>query len=185
MPATQTERVIATLAAQLQPVRRLRSPLLRALLWLAVVGAVGGVLIAREVGLGIFLQRFAVPRVAVEDFATALTAITAVIAAFELSVPGHSPRWVVLPVLPFWYGSAPVDLAVFETVWACTAPPAWPETVRIALSSSPARACRWRWACSGCCAGRGRSRRCQWPHSLRWAWPPARRSCCSSFIHST
>ena len=108
MPATQTERVIATLAAQLQPVRRLRSPLLRALLWLAVVGAAGGVLIAREVGLGIFLQRFAVPRVAVEDFATALTAITAVIAAFELSVPGHSPRWVVLPVLPFlvWIGAS-------------------------------------------------------------------------------
>jgi hypothetical protein len=96
-----TDRVIVTLASQLQPVRRLRSPLLRALLWLAVVGAVGGVLIAREVGLGIFLQRIAVPRVAVEDFATVLTAITAVIAAFELSVPGHSPRWAVLPVLPF------------------------------------------------------------------------------------
>jgi hypothetical protein len=108
LPAMQTERVIATLAAQLQPVRRLRSPLLRALLWLAVVGAAGGVLIAREVGLGIFLQRFAVPRVAVEDFATALTAITAVIAAFELSVPGHSPRWAVLPVLPFlaWIGAS-------------------------------------------------------------------------------
>jgi hypothetical protein len=108
LPAMQTDRVIATLAAQLQPVRRLRSALLRALLWLAVVGAVGGVLIAREVGLGIFLQRFALPRVAVEDVATALTAVTAVIAAFELSVPGHSPRWAVLPVLPFlaWIGAS-------------------------------------------------------------------------------
>ncbi len=100
MAAVQTERVIVTLASQLQPVRRLRSPLLRALLWLAVVGGVGGVLIAREVGLAIFLQRLAVPRVAVEDVAIALTAITAVIAAFELSVPGHSPRWALLPVLP-------------------------------------------------------------------------------------
>jgi hypothetical protein len=108
LAAMQTDRVIVTLASQLQPVRRLRSPLLRALLWLAVVGAVGGVLIAREVGLGIFLQRIAVPRVAVEDFASALTAITAVIAAFELSVPGRSPRWAVLPVLPFlsWVGAS-------------------------------------------------------------------------------
>jgi hypothetical protein len=108
LAAMQTDRLIATLAAQLQPVRRLRSPLLRALLWLAVVGCAGGVLVAREVGLGIFLQRFALPRVAVEDFATALTAVTAVIAAFELSVPGHSPRWAVLPVLPFlgWMGAS-------------------------------------------------------------------------------
>jgi hypothetical protein len=100
LAAMHTDRVIESLAAQLQPVRRLRSPLLRALLWLAVVGAVGGVVIARQVGLGIFLQRMALPRVAVEDCATALTAISAVIAAFELSVPGHSPRWALLPLLP-------------------------------------------------------------------------------------
>jgi hypothetical protein len=108
LAAMQTDRVIVTLASQLQPVRRLRSPLLRALFWLAVVGAVGGILIAREVGLGIFLQRMAVPRVALENFATALTAITAVIAAFELSVPGHSPRWTLLPLLPLllWLGAS-------------------------------------------------------------------------------
>jgi hypothetical protein len=104
----QTDKLIEALATQLQPVRRLRSPLLRALLWLAVVGAVGGVVIAREVGLGIFMQRVAIPRVAVECVATALTAVTAVIAAFELSVPGHSPRWAVLPALPFllWLGAS-------------------------------------------------------------------------------
>ena len=47
MAARQTDNVIESLAAQLQPVRRLHSPLLRALLWLVVVGAVAGVLIAR------------------------------------------------------------------------------------------------------------------------------------------
>jgi hypothetical protein len=106
--AMQTDKMIQSLAAQLQPVRRLHSPLLRALLWLAVVGAIAGLLIAHVVGLGIFLQRVAVARVAVETCATALTAITAVIAAFELSVPGHSPRWAVLPVLPFltWLGAS-------------------------------------------------------------------------------
>jgi hypothetical protein len=106
--AMQTDKVIQSLAAQLQPVRRLRSPLLRALLWLAVIGAVAGLLIAHAVGVGVFLQRVAVPRVAVETAATGLTAITAVIAAFELSVPGHSPRWAVLPVLPLltWLGAS-------------------------------------------------------------------------------
>jgi len=104
----QTDKMIQSLAAQLQPVRPLRSPLLRALLWLAVVGTIAGLLIAHAVGLGIFLQRVAVTRVAVETAATALTAVTAVIAAFELSVPGHSPRWAVLPVLPFltWLGAS-------------------------------------------------------------------------------
>jgi hypothetical protein len=104
----QTDKVIESLTAQLQPVQRLRPPLLRALGWLGVVGAIGGVLIAHAVGTGIFMQRIAIPRVAVEDVAIALTAITAIIAAFELSVPGHSPRWAVLPVLPFllWLGAS-------------------------------------------------------------------------------
>jgi hypothetical protein len=106
LAARQTDSVIESLAAELQPVRRLHSPLLRALLWLVVVGAVGGVLIARTAGAGIFLQRIAIARVAVENFATAATAICAIIAAFELSVPGRSPRWALLPVLPLsvWLG---------------------------------------------------------------------------------
>jgi hypothetical protein len=104
----QTDRLIESLAAQLQPVRRLRAPLLRALLWLALVGAVSGLLIASEAHLGMFMQRMATPRVAVDCIATALTAITAIIAAFELSVPGHSPWWSALPVPPFllWLGSS-------------------------------------------------------------------------------
>ena len=97
----QTDRLIESLAAQLQPVRRLRSPLLRALLWLAVVGVASSVLIMREVHLGVFMQRIATPRVAVECIATALTALTAIVAAFELSVPGHSPWWAALPLPPF------------------------------------------------------------------------------------
>ncbi|HEX2789628.1 MAG TPA: NrsF family protein [Steroidobacteraceae bacterium] len=104
----QTDRLIESLAAQLQPVRRLHAPLLRALLWLALVGAVSVVLIAREAHLGIFMQRMATPRVAVDCIATGLTAIAAIIAAFELSVPGHSPLWSALPLPPLllWLGSS-------------------------------------------------------------------------------
>jgi hypothetical protein len=101
LAAIQTDRLIESLAAQLQPVRRLRPPLLRALAWLSVVAALSVVLIAREAHLSIFMQRIATPRVAVECLATALTAITAVIAAFQLSVPGQSPWWAALPLPPF------------------------------------------------------------------------------------
>jgi hypothetical protein len=104
----QTERLIESLAAQLQPVRRLHPPLLRALLWLAVIGAASAALIMREADLGVFMERMATPRIAVECVATALTGITATIAAFALSVPGRSPWWAALPVLPFltWLGAS-------------------------------------------------------------------------------
>jgi hypothetical protein len=106
--AMQTDKLIESLAARLQPVRPMRSPLLRALLWLAVAGTAGALLVMREGGASTFMQRIAVPRVAVESFATAITAITAVIAAFELSVPGRSPRWAIVPLPPFllWVGAS-------------------------------------------------------------------------------
>ena len=104
----QTDELIESLARQLSPVRPMRAPLLRALLWLGVVAAVSAALIAYHAGLSILLPRVAQPRVAVQCAATALTAITAVIAAFELSVPGHDPRWLWAPVAPLllWLGAS-------------------------------------------------------------------------------
>jgi hypothetical protein len=99
--AMQTDKLIDSLAQQLTPVRPMRAPLLRALLWLAVVAAVSAALIAQHAGLRILLPRIAQPRVAVQWAATALTAITAIIAAFELSVPGRDARWVWAPLPPF------------------------------------------------------------------------------------
>ncbi|HEY1725666.1 MAG TPA: NrsF family protein [Steroidobacteraceae bacterium] len=96
----QTDKLIDSLTRQLTPVRPMRAPLLRALLWLAVVAAVSALLIAHRAGLSIFMPRISQPRVAVQCFATALTAITAIIAAFELSVPGRDPRWLWAPVAP-------------------------------------------------------------------------------------
>ena len=110
----QTDRLIESLAAQLQPVRRLHAPLLRALLWLALVSAATVLLIMREAHLGIFMQRMATPRVAMDCIATGLTAITAVIAAFELSVPGASPWWCALPLPPFLLWLAASGLGCLE-----------------------------------------------------------------------
>jgi hypothetical protein len=97
----QTDQFIEHLASELEPVQVLRSPALRALLWLAFVGVVTAALILRYAHMSSVLQRLAVPRVAVECVATALTAVTAIVAAFELSVPDRSPRWAWLPLPPF------------------------------------------------------------------------------------
>jgi hypothetical protein len=94
----QTNEFIEQLSAQLEPVRVLRSPGLRAVFWLAMVGAVSTALVMRYAHMDSVLQRLAVPRIALECVATALTAITAIVAAFELSVPDRSPRWAWLPL---------------------------------------------------------------------------------------
>src|ERR1035438_7025394 len=105
---TQTDDLIETLAAQLTPVQRMRAPVLRALGWLATVGAPGLVVILRYANIPAYMQRMEVPRVAMENIGSSLTAITAVIAAFQLSVPGRSPRWAWLPIPTFllWLGAS-------------------------------------------------------------------------------
>jgi hypothetical protein len=104
----ETDKLIEDLAGTLQPVRRLHAPLWRAGAWLLAVAAVCAVLILRFANLAIFMQRVAVPRTAAECAATAVTGITAVIAAFMLSVPGRSTRWALLPLPPFlsWLGAS-------------------------------------------------------------------------------
>jgi hypothetical protein len=96
----QTDQFIEQLASKLEPVQVLRSPALRALLWLAFVGAISAALIIGYAPSSA-LQRLAGPRVAIECLGTALTAITAIAAAFELSVPDRSPQWAWLPLPPF------------------------------------------------------------------------------------
>jgi len=96
-----TDRLIATLTDELTPVKPLRPPALRALLWLVVVAALSAAVLARYAHLSVFWQRLAVTRVAIECGATAVTAVAAIVAAFELSVPGRSQRWAYLPLPSF------------------------------------------------------------------------------------
>jgi hypothetical protein len=93
-----TALLIERLAGELQPVRRLRAPAVRAILWMAVVAVLGAGLVARFANLGAMALRIAEPRIALECVGMALTAITAVLAAFQLSVPGRSSRWALLPL---------------------------------------------------------------------------------------
>jgi hypothetical protein len=104
----QTDHLIEQLASGLEPVGRLRSPAARAGLWIAGVAILSTALILRYAQLGPALQRLADPRVAIEFGATALTAIGAIIAAFELSVPDRAARWAWLPLPGFalWLGAS-------------------------------------------------------------------------------
>ena len=95
-----TDALIEQLSRDLRPVERLRAPATRALLWLAICGALGLLLVLQFADLTVFLQRMAVACIAVETIATLLTAVAATLAAFELSVPGRSPLWAWLPLPP-------------------------------------------------------------------------------------
>ena len=104
----QTDHLIEQLTTELAPVRVLRPPALRALIWLAVVAGVSAALVMRLSHLESILPRLAIPRVTVECVGTLLTAVTAVWAAFELSIPDRSPRWLWLPAAPLalWLGAS-------------------------------------------------------------------------------
>ncbi|MGH8260424.1 MAG: NrsF family protein [Steroidobacteraceae bacterium] len=104
----ETACLIEQLAGDLQPVRRLRAPAVRALVWLLGVAVVAGVAIARFANPAVITGRLAVPQVAVQCLAIAVTGVAAIFAAFQLSVPGRSRHWVWLPVpsLAVWLAAS-------------------------------------------------------------------------------
>lgn len=102
------DRLIATLGAELAPVRRLRPPWLRTLGWLAVVAIIAVALFARY-GAAPMLARWAgAPDLGWAGLGAALTAIAAAWAAFALAVPGRRTAWAWLPLAPalLWIGAS-------------------------------------------------------------------------------
>ena len=93
-------RLIETLGSDLQPVRRLAAPGWRALLWLTVVAAVAVAMVFYG-DAGEMIHRFVVaPDLSLSFVGSALTAIAAAIAAFELGLPDRKPIWALLPLPP-------------------------------------------------------------------------------------
>ena len=90
--------LIAALAAQPKPVRRLGPPLLRSLGWLAVAGLVLTVLAISHKLRPDFDLHMQDTAFQLRLFASAMTGVLAVIAAFMLSIPGRSRLWLALPV---------------------------------------------------------------------------------------
>ena len=100
MTARNTEQLIGSLARKLVPVRPLRPPASRALLWLAAATLLIGTAVLGWANLGLFAARHAEPRMALECAAMLLTGITAIVAAFHLSVPDRSSLWRYAPFPP-------------------------------------------------------------------------------------
>jgi hypothetical protein len=98
---TSTPDLIAALAANVMPVRRLRPPLVRALMWLVLAAMVMGL-----VGMGHGLrsdlgQYFSHFSSAIGFSASMLTGVSAAIAAFFVSLPDRSRWWALLPLPTF------------------------------------------------------------------------------------
>jgi hypothetical protein len=130
-----TDNLIRTLAADAAAVRRLRHPMTRALIWLALSAVyVAAVVVAAGV-LGEPVRLTGDWRFLVEEEATVATALTAAVAAFCCIVPGRSRAIALAPLLPFaiWLASmgeacaATLHLLVdggiaTEGTWECVPP---------------------------------------------------------------
>jgi hypothetical protein len=100
--------LIAQLTSDLQPVRRLAPPWLRALAWTAAAGGVA-ILILAVTGAEELRARLVESRdLSLAALGSALTAFTAAWAVFALSVPGSRRAWALLPLpaLLLWIGAS-------------------------------------------------------------------------------
>src|SRR5258708_539170 len=126
------ELLIRDLATDLTPVRRLRPPSVRTFSWLVIVAATA-VILAMIADLSALGHRLAAaPDLWLAVAGSALTAILAAFAAFQLSLPDARRAWTLLP-LPatlLWIVASRFGRL---RVWFVPAPPA--------AHLGPARAC--------------------------------------------
>jgi hypothetical protein len=95
---TATRELIDTLVECATPVRRLRPPLLRAMLWLAFASLVIALIVmghGLRPDLTLHLRQ---PAFAITTAAALATGILSAIAAFVVSLPDRSRWWLVLPM---------------------------------------------------------------------------------------
>lgn len=105
------DQLVEDLAGGLESVRPLPAPAVRAALWLGAALLLGLALAARPgaagpaAGLGV---RMCVPDLAAAAVGAVLTAATASLAAFTISVPGRSAAWALLPLpaAALWIGAS-------------------------------------------------------------------------------
>jgi hypothetical protein len=119
-----TEQLIERLAAEAEPVSRLRPPALRAALWLLAVAAVAGIAIAGFSDLDMFARRAQDPKLVIEIIATLVTGIAAVLAAFGLSLPDRAPAWALLPLPPLAVWIATSGYSCYRH-WITFGPDGW------------------------------------------------------------
>src|SRR5437899_9525288 len=103
----ETNALIRELAASGRPVRRLASPWMRTLLWLAIsLPYVAAIVLVMPMDVNL-AQMTADKQFLIEEAAALATAFTAAIAAFCSVVPGYDRRILFVPLAPFavWLAS--------------------------------------------------------------------------------
>ncbi|WGS21697.1 MULTISPECIES: DUF1109 domain-containing protein [unclassified Bradyrhizobium] len=94
----KTSDLIASLAANATPVRRLRPPVMRAACWLLLAAAVLMLLAVNQGVRPDLVQKLHQPAFAVCMAASALTGVLGAVAAFLVSLPDRSRLWLLLPL---------------------------------------------------------------------------------------
>ncbi|MFB9269318.1 NrsF family protein [Bradyrhizobium erythrophlei] len=104
----KTPDLIASLAANVTPVRRLRPPVVRAACWLLLAAVVLTLLAINQGIRPDFIQRLREPAFAVSMATSLLTGVLAATAAFLVSLPDRSRLWLLLPgpALVVWLSNA-------------------------------------------------------------------------------
>jgi hypothetical protein len=92
------DRLVQALGANLTMVRRLPSPGLRVLMWLAILGSMALALAMVSDVKAMSSRLMAAPDMWLAALASALTAVLAATAAFELSLPDRKATWALLPL---------------------------------------------------------------------------------------
>ncbi len=103
MTPSRTDMLIDQLAADGRPVRVLRAPALRASITAAAIFLVAGFAIVMLGDIGQLRVRYAGREalLALEMAAMLATGVLAIVAAFFVSIPGASTRWLAAPIPPF------------------------------------------------------------------------------------
>jgi len=106
------DRLIQALGANLTTVRRLPSPGLRALMWLAILASIALALAMVSDVKAMSSRLMAAPDMWLAALASMLTAVLAATAAFELSLPDRKAIWALLPLpsLLLWIGASGILL---------------------------------------------------------------------------
>ena len=104
--SVDTEQLIRTLARDVEPVRPLRRPSLRATAWAAGAALYLGAVILVMSPRDDFGARIQDPRFLIEQCAALLMGVSAAAAALASVVPGYRRRVLLLPLAPFtaWLG---------------------------------------------------------------------------------
>ena len=101
----KTSDLIDALVDSATPVRRLRPPLVRAGIWLALAAAVLALLCVAHGVRSDLAARLQQPVFVVSRSARSLaTAILASLASFKLGLPDSSRRWLLLPLPALVFG---------------------------------------------------------------------------------